>query len=190
MIYKGLHLILAPLTLYLLCAISHAAVDKADELPTKLETLVVTHFKQFCVDGVNDFSKTQSLAQTMGFPEEKNEFVKANPNDKRWVIYSDNDSLTRVNLILKNKSCMISAITGKKNIIHQGDDQTPIEHYLINTLGTVLIKRQREGEQITRIFDSNYQGKTSTIILKNEVFPSKKSKGAYFYQVILTLKPY
>src|SRR5690349_4410092 len=129
-------------------AISHAAVNNAsDEQPTKLESLVVTQFKQFCMDNVNDFEKTQKMAQTMGFKEEKNEYAKADPKDKRWVIYSDNDSLTRVNLILKNKSCMISAITGEKNVIHQSENQTPIEHYLINTLGTELVKRQREGEQ-------------------------------------------
>jgi len=154
-----------------------------------VETFVVDSFQEFCINNIEDLDKTKHTVEVLGFPKEKNELLNPNYRENRWIVYKNDKKRIRVNLTLLGKSCMISAIINKDGPISFSDEQTPIEYFLMEKLGSELINTQESDTELARLYDANHLGIPANIVLRNIISPSTEKAGSHFYEVTLTITP-
>jgi len=154
-----------------------------------LENRLIDNFKQFCLDNAGNTKKIITQIKEQGFPEEKNEYLKLEPDDHRWIIYVDEKQNTRVSLTLQKNTCTISAITTDVGHPPAREQQTPIESFLMNKLHATLVTRRENDYYEQRTFDAHYQEKAFTIFLRNEIHPAQSEANTFFYQIILRSTP-
>ncbi|OJV86247.1 MAG: hypothetical protein BGO43_15005 [Gammaproteobacteria bacterium 39-13] len=154
-----------------------------------LENRLIDNFKQFCLDNAGNRQKIITQIKEQGFPEEKNEYLKLEPDDHRWIIYVDEKQNTRVSLTLQKNTCTISAITTDVGHPPSREHQTPIESFLMDKLHATLVTRKENDYYEQRTFDAHYQEKAFTIFLRNEIHPAQSEANTFFYQIILRSMP-